>query len=305
MKLRPTLALLAGLAAAACSGEPPEPPPAETAAAPTPSADELALTAHRDAWLQAFNGHQAAAMAELYADSAWFLNADGSYDATRDAILAGMEEATAMSPTASLTGGESMILGDMAVAWGTYTMQVTPPEGTPVGSSGAYLVLHTKADGAWKLLGGINNYDSARPEGWAYAPADDEVPPDAGTMAELTAAWKTHFDLGHADMVADFYTGGAVVSFPDGPVLRGRQAIAAALQERMTARPSHVTFHNVGTIPLGEEWAFDGGWYQLTPPDGGAPLGTGSYLHLVRRQADGTWKIHWGVANSYPASSAM
>jgi len=302
MKIRRTLTLLAGLAAAACSGETPEPPPAQTA--PSPSPDELALTAHRDAWLQAFNGHQAAAMADLYADSAWFLNADGSYDASRDAIVAGMEAAATMSPSASLTPGNTLILGDMAASWGTYTMQVTPPEATPVASSGAYLVLHTKASGAWKLLGGINNYDSPRPDGWTYAPpSDDAIPPDSGTMNDLVAAWRTHFDLGHADTVAGLYTDAAVVAFGDGPVLRGRQAVAAALQERVTALPSHISIHDVGTLPLGEEWALDGGWFELSPPDGGDALLRGSYLHLVRRQADGTWRIHWSVSNRYPAGA--
>jgi len=302
MKIRPALALLVGLAATACSGETPEPPAQST---PAPDPDRVALAANRDAWVQALNSHQAAAVADLYADSAWFLNADGSYDASRDEIRAGWEAAVAMSPTASLTEGETMVLGDMAVEWGTYTMQVMA-DSTPIPSAGAYLVLHRKAAGAWKLLGGLANYDSARPEGWAWAPpTPEEIPPDSGTMNDLLTEWKTHFDLGHADMVADLYTADAVLALPDGPVLRGTQAIAAAFQERMTARPSHITLHDVGTIPLGGDWAFDGGWYELTPPEGGAVMRRGSYLHLVRRQADGTWKIHWSVGNGHPVAAGM
>lgn len=298
MRIRTILPLSVGLLAAACSGDAP-PPPADS---PAPSADEQAVAALRETWQQAYNSGDAAAVVALYADGAWRINADGAWDPDPAAIAASLETSVAGSPTITLPPGEVIFMGDMAVTMGTYTAQVAGPDGAPMSVSGTYLNTLTKASGNWRIRGGITNYDSPRPEGWVFNAGGGDAPPNEGTMGDVVVAWKAAFDAGQASAVAELYTEDAAVAFSNAPIVRGRQAIAEALQATISANPSQVTIHDVGTLPIGEEWAVDGGWWEMTPAGGGAPDRAGFYVNLMRKQGDGSWRIHRAVTNSFPVA---
>jgi len=239
-------------------------------------------------------------VASTYADSAWTLPADGGWVQGRAAIEADLAESMAASPTATIGQNDLIFMGDLGVSMGSYSLSL-PAEAGMDGWSGSYLNLLTKASGEWKILGSITNYDAPRPEGWSWVPPMTDPPAEEGTMKELTEYFATHWNMGHASMVADTYTDDAMVSFASGPILSGRAAIEADIAARME-QPSHITIHDVGTMPLGEGWAADGGWYEVNAPDGGAVVQRGSYLNLLRQQADGSWKIHRMLSNAQPAA---
>jgi uncharacterized protein (TIGR02246 family) len=277
------------------------------AMAETPSADEAALEQLRADYVQHYNMHHASVVADMYADSAVWLSADGSVLEGKAAILANLEQVMTGSPTLSLTTRDKMVFGDWAITIGDYSVQTTPPEATaPITFAGHYMAGFHKVDGAWKSEGVITNYNAPPPEGMPAAPASDSEPPaEAGTMTDMLTAYETHFNLGHADMVADLFTDDATVAFGNLPIGTGRSAVLSSLQQRLAIGDSpQVDLHDVYTMDFGDGWAVDYGWYTITATSATGPVGqTGAYITLARQQADGSWKMHWLVSNAQPLAN--
>lgn len=296
MLKRSTALVLVTALCAACAGEAPD---ESSGAVADASADEQALEELRAYWETHYNMHHADMVASTYADSAWTLPADGGWIQGRPAIEADLAEGMAGSPTATIQGADILLMGDLGATMGTYSVSVTPEGGESTGWSGAYLNLVTRQSGEWKILGSITNYDAARPEGWSWVPPMTDPPADEGTMADVVDYFATHWNMGHASMVADLYTDDAMASFSNGPILQGRAAIEEAIAASLESG-AQLTIHDVGTLPMGEGWAADGGWYQLDAPGGGDAVQRGSYLNILRQQADGSWKIHRMLSNAQP-----
>jgi uncharacterized protein (TIGR02246 family) len=303
MKLRTLSPFLVGLFIVSCAGEPEATPEAEAApetAAPEMSADEQAIASIAEAWQEHFNAGNAAQVADLYVDELFQLSANGEVSMGRDALVASLSETMAISPTLDLTPRETMVAGDMAVAWGGYAIEATPPDADPMGYSGTWITVFTKASGDWEIWGSLNNYDAAPPEGVAFA-EPGEAPAEEGTMADVIEAYETHWNQGHPSMVADLYTDDAMAAFANSPPVNGRAAIEATLTERMGAAPTTIAIHDVGTQEFGDGWAIDGGWYEITSTDSGEPVQAGSYMTLARQAEDGSWQLHWAVTNGRTA----
>jgi len=287
--------LLAGLFLAACGGgEPPQEEAATTAEAPS---DEEALDGLAEYYQTHFNMHHPSMVASVYADSAFALQADGSVDMGKAAIEASLTESMGAQPTIEVSPMHRKIFGDLAVTMGTYSIRATPEGGEPMEYGGSYLSVASKATGEWKIVGQITNYDSERPEGWAWGEGMAEAPEEEGTMGDLIAEYTRHWNLNHPSMVADFYTDDAVVAFSNAAMVHGKAEVAAFLEGR-PGPPTTLAVHDVGTMPLGEGYAVDGGWYELTA-DGQRVQG-GAYLNVLQQQADGSWKIQWGETNAQP-----
>lgn len=297
MRPRELALLLTGLLLVSCGGEPRE--DAEAAAAGVASDEEM-LTELTEYWETHYNMHHASMVADRYGDDAVVLVADGSVAMGRDEIEAWLSEGMeAISPTAELSPMHQMVLGDHAVTLGTYSISGTPEGAEPITYSGTYMAVADKDSVGWQIEGMITNYDSPRPEGWQWAAEPEQEPAEEGTMDALVEEYTTHWNLGHPTMVADYYTDDAVVSFANGPMLHGKEAVSAALETAFET-PTQITIHDVQTTELGEGYRLDGGWYELADSDGAAVEG-GMYLGLAREESDGSWKIHWFVTNAIPA----
>jgi ketosteroid isomerase-like protein len=246
-------------------------------------------------------GH-ASVVADYYADDAVTLLADGTVSIGQEAIAAGLEAQMEGSPTATLTGAEMMVFDGLAVALGSYSIEAAPEGADPVAFSGSYLTAYSKESGDWKITAVVSNYDSPRPEGWAYNTDSSADPPeDEGTMTDLLNDFSAHFNMGHASVVAGYYSEDAITASGDEPMATGREGVVAGLETLFAENPGvHVTLHDVATIPLAEGWALDGGWFQLDASEGGDPIAAGSYLLLCKQDEDGSWKIHWEVSNMQP-----
>lgn len=308
MKSRTSLVLFTGLFALACAGDTSQEGMAEDASAEvaseTMSADEAAIDQIRMDYMQHYNMHHAPVVADLYTDSAFWLPASGEVLMGREAIQASMEESMAGMPTLDLTRRETMLFGDYAVALGDYGIQ-TSMEGTPLSAAGHYLTVFNREGGAWKITGAVTNYNAAPPEGMPMSTAEAEIPDEEGTMADLTTAYETHFNLGHADMVADLFTDDAVAALSNLPIAEGRAAISAVMGERFAMGSPKIDLHDVGTLDLGDGWAVDGGWYEINATGEAGPITQrGNYMMLARQQADGAWKIHWVVSNGQAAPAS-
>ncbi len=266
------------------------------------SADEQALTELRDSWAQHYNMHHASVVAEYYTDDAVTLSADGGVHMGLEANAAALEAQMEGTPTITLMGEEMMVFEGRAVALGSYAIETATPDGEQMAVSGSYLTSFTKESGDWKIDAVVTNYDSPRPEGWAYVVGDGEDPPeDEGTMTDMLGGLATHFNMGHASVAAGYYAEDATVASADEAIKVGRDAVTASFEALFEANPGvQVTIHDVATIELGEGWALDGGWFLLEAADGGDPVAAGSFLLLCEQGEDGSWKIKWDVSNMQP-----
>ncbi|MGE0555076.1 MAG: SgcJ/EcaC family oxidoreductase [Gemmatimonadales bacterium] len=295
------IALLGAAFVAACSGEK-APEPAEVTAMATV---DPALEQVRADYVTHFNQHHAGVVGDLFADSAVFLGADGSIDDGKAAIVAGLEQAMATSPTLDLTTLETNVMGSQAVTRGEYQIRMTPPGGAEIALGGHYMTYFTRDGDAWKIEAVVTNYDAPPPAGLPAPRVPSGNPPENGTLAELSKAYTEHYNAGHASAVAALFTEDAIAMFPDQPAAEGRAAIEAALTQAIAEGSPQVTIHDIATMPAGDDMAIDGGWYELvaTTPEGSATT-TGAYMLLVRKGADGAWLIHRMIANGRPAPAS-
>jgi uncharacterized protein (TIGR02246 family) len=213
----------------------------------------------------------------------------------------------AASPTLDLRTDEIMVFGEHAVARGNYSVSLAPEGAEPVALAGSYITHFARANGEWKINTVLSNYNAAPPPG-AVPPAaadDEQPPPDEGTMRELGDAYASLLAAGDWAGLAALHTEDAVVAFSNTLPLQGRSAVQTHLAENWTGTSPTIEIHDVATLELDADWALDGGWYTLnaTTPEGAIVQG-GTYLSLLRRQADGSWKIHWSVINGQPVPAA-
>ena len=301
MKLNLPALLMAGALVFACGGDTGE-EGAETAEMAAMAADEAAIEQIRADYVTHYNMHHAPIVADMFSDSAVFLGAEGSVEMGKAAILAGLEVDMAGSPTLSLTTAETRVMGDAAVARGTYSVSTTPEGGTAMTLTGNYMTMFARENGTWKIAAVVSNFDAPPPADLPRPEPPAEAPPEMGTLTDLVAQYTLHHNLGHAPMVAALYTDDAVAAFPDAAPLVGRAAIEAGLTESLAQGNPQLTIHAVGTEELGE-WAIDGGWYEITATTEQGPVASsGAYMLLARRGDDGAWKIHWIIGNSRPAA---
>jgi uncharacterized protein (TIGR02246 family) len=294
--MKPHLPLLAmAVLVVACGGEGAEQAAGDAAmeAAPTAAGDEAAIDALRSSFVEHYNLHHASVVADLYADSAVFLAADGSVQEGKAAILAALEQQMAGSPTIELNATDRMTFGDHAAVLGTYTVNSTPEGAAPMALGGHYMSHFVRTDAGWKINTVVTNYNAPPPANLPAATSMTEAPPDNGTLKDLVGAWTAHFNAGHADSLAALYTADAKASFSDRGMAEGQSAIAAALSENQTPGAS-ITIHDVATMDLGNGYALDGGWYEISA--GGAVQQGGTYM-LLAHQENGAYRIKWHVSN--------
>jgi uncharacterized protein (TIGR02246 family) len=301
MKLRLLLAVFVVVGLAACGGgadtETAAPAPAETAA---PMDDDAALEERTEYFVTHYNMHHPSMVAELYADDAVVLEADGSVHDGKDAILAAMEADVASSPTLTVDTAERIIAGDSAVARGTYSVEVTPEGATEsMMVSGNFMTLHHKVDGEWKIHRLITNFDAEPAPGTEMTglPAEKPAERAESPLAAVRDYYQTHFNMGHGSMVATMFEDDAAVAFANQPWIEGRAAVEAHLNAEVEAGASGLVIHPVGADDLGEGWAIEGGWFEINSAEG---MVRGTYMVLGRQQADGEYRIHWSLSNGHP-----
>jgi uncharacterized protein (TIGR02246 family) len=110
-------------------------------------------------------------------------------------------------------------------------------------------------------------------------------------------------NAGNAEAVTALFAEDAVLMPPGTLPLAGRQAIGRWWTRAAAEAPSSSTEVDSFEVVVMEEWAFDRGVY-ATVVDAGSEAERrvhGNYLHVLRRQADGTWKIARAMWNHLPS----
>ena len=119
---------------------------------------DAALDALRDEWQSAYNQADAEGTAALHTEDGFVMFADAPALEGQAAFATSLDEVFAASPTNEITQIDTEIIGDWAVARGTYESQMTSPEGAAIWQSGYWLYVGRKGeDGAWRIHWIISN----------------------------------------------------------------------------------------------------------------------------------------------------
>lgn len=283
-------------------------------AACAPAADEAAaeradtadtasqgVDALRADYVEHYNMGHPDMVAEMYAEDAVGLMADGSVLLGRDAIAAALAEQMAdASPELSLDQIDEMLFGDTVISIGRWSVTVTPEQGAdPVTREGHYMVSHTPDEDGWEIGGVITNYDSQQPPEALQGTMSDEAPEEESILGSFSEAYEAAWNAGDAEAVAALYTEDTWAALGNAPVAEGRAAVQQAMEQRVRGE---IDIHGVGSADLGDGWVLDGGWFEVSGASDGDYVGT--YWTLSQADADGERRIHWMVSNGRPKSVA-
>ena len=126
---------------------------------------------------------------------------------------------------------------------------------------------------------------------------DDDVTAVNGVRDAWAAAWKS----GNAANLAALYDENALHAANHEASLQGTIALASSYGAQFgQVTPTNLVLNSDRTEVSGD-LAYDFGTFQysVTPKNGGAPVSdSGRYLVVLKKQADGTWKIVADMDNS-------
>ena len=120
-------------------------------------------------------------------------------------------------------------------------------------------------------------------------------------MSELETAWKTGYESGDAAAVAALYAEDAVYMAPYRDAIRGRAAVEATLTETMGMTSSRQITIQRTDIGAGGDLAYGIGTYAVAmqmAEGGGMVEDNGKYVTLLKRGADGSWKLTAHIWNT-------
>jgi ketosteroid isomerase-like protein len=114
-------------------------------------------------------------------------------------------------------------------------------------------------------------------------------------LEDFDAAYNKAFNQGDAAGCAAFFTQDVILLAPDQPMTRGRMAFEEVYQSRMDKSSGGT--HSNRLVDYGAEGdlAYQVGTFAIT---GANPPEQGKFVNILRRQADGTWKVTVSIFNS-------
>jgi len=261
------------------------------------TADAASLAAFISDWETHYNMGHGSMVADFFNEDGLMWSGAGGMAFGREAIAAMLQGAIdAASPHLTVAIDDQVISGDFAVARGTYSSEGTV-DGEAAGSSGYWMSYSEMTDGEWKLHGLISNLDSeqATPgfvSGEMPAPLED-----ASLAAEGAEYFQTHFNMGHAGMVADRYAPDAVSMGAGQAAVTGREAIRANL-EALASQGAQISITPFAAGELDNGMIAAVGTYTMEID--GATV-DGYYANLSRPSDEGTQQIVWSLTGVIPS----
>ncbi len=146
--------------------------------------------------------------------------------------------------------------------------------------------------------------------GCSQTPAPAGRVADEAAIRELLADSQENFKARDFDKVMKFYSSDAVVLLPDRPMLKGTEAIKAAMREAfgdpnvvVAVKPETVVVASSGDIAYG----YGTGTSTITDPKTRSiTTAQSKWVTVFRKQADGAWRAVADIYNSDdPASPTV
>jgi uncharacterized protein (TIGR02246 family) len=122
----------------------------------------------------------------------------------------------------------------------------------------------------------------------------------AAAVDEIWKQYASSFSSGDIERWLSLWTDDGVQMPPDSPPVVGKEQIRARNKAVLDRFTFDMSISNEEVTAAGD-WAFSRGVYKatLTPKGGGKTiLVDGKYMTILRRQPDGSWKIHRDIFNS-------
>ena len=117
---------------------------------------------------------------------------------------------------------------------------------------------------------------------------------------DIRRAYIAGYDAGDAGAIAGIFTDDCVIVPPEQPALTGKEGVRSYSEAQFTAFNMALSINTEEVVVLGD-WGYGRGTWKntLTPKAGGDAVEIeGKYLNIVKREADGGWKIHRHIWNT-------
>jgi uncharacterized protein (TIGR02246 family) len=131
----------------------------------------------------------------------------------------------------------------------------------------------------------------------ACHPAPEQVD-DVAVIKRLYEDWKAPWEAGDAAAVAAFYANDAIQMPANEPDVIGKDAWKVSLQAFFDQFTVKSDASEVLEAEVAGDLAFARGTYMITvtPKAGGKPTQySGKFVHIFKRQPDGSWKIYRAI----------
>jgi uncharacterized protein (TIGR02246 family) len=133
------------------------------AAMPADDNAKDAVAKTRSAWKDGADKKDSAAVAALYTDDAVLEGTDIPPAHGKAEIQKRLGQMFSVSSVGSIDSKQTLVAGDVAYDYGTFTQTVTPPKAKSMQVSGDYLVtLAKQSDGSWKISHHMSNVQPAK-----------------------------------------------------------------------------------------------------------------------------------------------
>lgn len=264
----------------------------------TTTADATAgIEALRASYVEHYNMGHPDVVADMYAEDAFGLMADGSILFGREAIAAELsEQMAAGSPQLAIEQIDAISFGDTVIASGTWSLTVTPDDGAdPVTRGGYYMAAHFSGEDGWKVGGVITNYDAQQSAEALQGTVPEEVPEEESILGPFLETYEAAWNAGDAEGVAALYAEDAWYAGADLPAVEGRAAIQQIMEQRLRGE---LDIHGVGSWDFGDGWVLDGGWFEISGAGEGDYIG--NYWILTHAAEGGQRQVQWIVSNGRP-----
>ena len=142
--------------------------------------------------------------------------------------------------------------------------------------------------------------NACAPAGETAAQREAAIQADQEALTQLGQDYEAVFNAQDAAGVAATYADDAVRSMPNAAPTTGNDAIQASLQATFDQFEGQITLSR-DEVQVAGDWAFSAGTaaVTLTPKEGGEAIELrSSYISILRRQTDGSWKIARSVVSS-------
>ena len=250
---------------------------------------DAAMATITDYWQTHYNMGHGSMVASKFVEDGVLWGSSGAMLYGREAIGEGLQSRMdAGSSEIAIHPGAAMGFGDQVVARGHYVLT-----GGDARNSGYYIGVAENVDGEWALKGMVANLDT--PDQTMSAGAMMDMPEGMGgdLVQESSDYFVTHYNMGHASMVANTFTEDAVAMLPGERAREGRAAVEEGLQALFDAGVMFSGMSTWSAHDLDEGHAVGIGTYGTEDGSGG------HYAALYSRSEDGSLMLHWFLMGAH------